>query len=132
MVDPVFGRDIGFFLFELPFLRLMQSLFNGILIAALLAVGIRYLMAASRGEFAFTAPIRAHLGVLAGLLLRRSRSVTSSTSTSWRSTRGFATGVSYTDQNAQFFAYDVLTVLSGLAAALLVGRRSRAWCGRSR
>ena len=49
VVDPVFGRDIGFFLFELPFLRLMQSLFNGILIAALLAVGIRYLMAASRG-----------------------------------------------------------------------------------
>jgi uncharacterized protein len=122
VVDPVFGRDIGFFLFELPFLRLMQSLFNGILIAALLAVGIRYLMAASRGEFAFTAPIRAHLGVLAGLLLL-------SIAFGYQldkyelaySTRGFATGVSYTDQNAQFFAYDVLTVLSGLAAALLVG-----------
>ncbi len=37
------------------------------------------------------------------------------------STRGIATGVSFTDQNAQFFAYDVLTVLSGLAGALLVG-----------
>ena len=29
--------------------------------------------------------------------------------------------MSYTDQNAQFLAYDVLTVLSGLAGALLVG-----------
>ena len=37
------------------------------------------------------------------------------------STRGVATGVSYTDQNAQFFAFDVLTVISGLAAAFLVG-----------
>ena len=37
------------------------------------------------------------------------------------STRGVATGVSFTDQNAQFFAFDVLTVVSGIAAALLVG-----------
>ena len=37
------------------------------------------------------------------------------------STRGVATGVSFTDQNAQFFAFDVLTVVSGLAAAFLVG-----------
>ena len=29
--------------------------------------------------------------------------------------------MSFTDQNAQFLAYDVLTVLSGLAGALLVG-----------
>ena len=83
----------------------MQSLFNGILIAALLAVGIRYLMAASRGEFAFTAPIRAHLG-------GPGRSAPPSIAFGYQldkyelaySTRGFATGVSYTDQNAQFFA----------------------------
>ena len=29
--------------------------------------------------------------------------------------------MSYTDQNAQFLAFDVLTVISGIAAALLVG-----------
>ena len=40
VVDPVFGRDIGFFLFELPFLRLVQSLFNAIVIVTLVAVGI--------------------------------------------------------------------------------------------
>lgn len=121
-VDPVFGRDVGFFLFELPFLRLVQSLFNAVGIAALLAVGIRYLMAASAGAFELTTPIRVHLGVLAGLLLL-------SIAFGYQldkfelvySTRGFATGVSYTDENAQFFAYDVLTVLSGLAGALLVG-----------
>ena len=56
-------------MFELPFLRLVQSVFNGIVIASLLAVGVRYLVAASRGELEFTTPIRVHVGVLAGLLL---------------------------------------------------------------
>ena len=35
VTDPIFGRDIGFFLFELPFLRLVQGLFNGLVVAAL-------------------------------------------------------------------------------------------------
>jgi uncharacterized membrane protein (UPF0182 family) len=120
--DPVFGRDIGFFLFELPFLRLVQSLFNGVVVAALLFAGVQYLVGASRGGPAFTTPVRVHLAVLAGLFLL-------SVAAGYQldkyelvySTRGVATGVSFTDQNAQFFAFDVLTVLSGLAAALLVG-----------
>ena len=70
----------------------------------------------------FTTPVRVHLAVLGGLFLL-------SVAFGYQldkyelvySTRGFATGVSFTDQNAQFLAYDVLTVLSGLAGALLVG-----------
>jgi uncharacterized membrane protein (UPF0182 family) len=120
--DPVFGRDIGFFLFELPFLRLLQGLFNGLVIAALLIAATQYLVGASRSGLVFTTPIRVHLAVLAGLFLL-------SVAFGYQldkyelvySTRGVATGVSFTDQNAQFFAYDVLTVISGLAAALLVG-----------
>ena len=45
VADPVFGRDISFFLFELPFFRLVQALFNGLLIASLVVVGARYLVA---------------------------------------------------------------------------------------
>jgi uncharacterized membrane protein (UPF0182 family) len=37
------------------------------------------------------------------------------------STRGIATGVSYTDQHAQFIAYDLLTAVSAITAALLLG-----------
>ena len=71
----------------------------------------------------FTTPVRVHLAVLGGLFLL-------SVAFGYQldkyelvySTRGaLATGVSFTDQNAQFLAYDVLTVLSGLAGALLVG-----------
>lgn len=121
-VDPIFGRDIGFFLFELPFLRLVQSLFNGIVIASLIAIAVRYLIAATRGTLGLTTPIRVHLGVLAGLfLLSIAFGYQLDKFELAYSGRGIVTGVSYTDQNAQFFAYDVLTVLSGLAAALLVG-----------
>jgi len=122
VADPVFGRDIGFFLFELPFLRLVQGLFNGLVVAALLLTATQYLVGASRGGLAFTTQMRVHLAVLAGLILL-------SVAFGYQldkyelvySARGVATGVSYTDQNAQFFAYDVLTVVSGLAAAFLVG-----------
>ncbi len=123
VTDPVFGRDIGYFLFELPFLRLVQALFNGIVLASLLLVFARYLVGASRGSLVFTTPVRVHLAVLGGLFLL-------SVAFGYQldkyelvySNRGVLfTGVSFTDEKAQFLAYDVLTVLSGLAGALLVG-----------
>ncbi len=122
VTDPVFGKDIGFFLFQLPFLRLVQGLFNGLVVAALAISLAQYLIAASRGGLVFSTQVRVHLAVLAGLFLL-------SVAFGYQldkfelvySTRGIATGVSFTDQNAQFFAYDLLTVISGLAAALLVG-----------
>jgi len=120
--DPIFGRDISYFLFELPFLRLVQGLFNGLLIAALVLALGRYLVSASRGGLVFATPVRLHLAVLGALLLL-------SVAFGYQldklelvySTRAAATGVSYTDFHAQFFAFDALTVISGLAAALLVG-----------
>ncbi len=122
VTDPVFNRDIGFFLFELPFLRLVQGLFNTLVVAALIVTLARYLIGASHGSLVFTTPVRVHLAILGGLFLL-------SVAFGYQldklelvySNRGLATGVSYTDQNAQFIAYDILTVISGLAAAFLVG-----------
>ena len=122
VTDPIFNKDIGFFLFELPFLRLVQGVFNALVISALaLSLG-RYIVGASSGGLIFSTPIRVHLAILGGLFLL-------SVAFGYQldklelvySTRGVATGVSFTDQNAQFAAYDILTVLSGMAAALLVG-----------
>ena len=57
VVDPIFGRDIGFFLFELPFLRLVQGVFNGLVVAASLAGRRRATSsAASRGSLVFATP----------------------------------------------------------------------------
>ncbi|MBA2720312.1 MAG: UPF0182 family protein [Chloroflexi bacterium] len=120
--DPVFGRDISFFLFDLPFLRLVQTLVNGLLIAALVVAAARYLLSAMAGAAVFDTRVRVHLGVLAGLFLM-------SIALGYQldkfelvhSNRGIATGVSFTDRNAQFLAYDVLTGVSAIAAAFLVG-----------
>ena len=112
-----------FFLFELPFLRLVQSLFNG-LCRRRPDRGRRATSSRrSRGGLVFVdagpgPPRRSS----AGCSCCRSRSATSSTSTSSSySTRRRRDRRQLHGRNAQFFAYDVLTVLSGLAAALLVG-----------
>jgi uncharacterized membrane protein (UPF0182 family) len=122
VTDPIFGKDISYFLFELPFLRLVQGIFNAIVVASLLLAGLRYLVGATHGGLIFSTQVRVHLAVLGGLFLL-------SVALGYQldkfdlvySNRGVATGVSFTDQNAQFFAYDALTVVSGMAAAFLVG-----------
>jgi uncharacterized membrane protein (UPF0182 family) len=122
VADPIFNRDISFYLFELPFLRFLQVEVIGILVATLVVVGVRYLLAAMAGNAVFDTRVRVHLGVLAGLFLM-------AIAIGYQldkfelvySNRGIAAGVSYTDANAQFLAYNVLTGLSAIAAALLVG-----------
>lgn len=127
VVDPVFGRDPSYYLFELPFLRLVQALLGGLLVAALLVAGGRYLLAAARGG-GFPTPVRVHLGVLGGLyLLTVAAGYQLDKLELVYSTRGFATGVSYTDQAAQFFALDALTIVAGVVAALLVGGAFTRW-----
>jgi uncharacterized membrane protein (UPF0182 family) len=128
LTDPIFHRDIGFFMFELPFLRLVQSVAIGLLIPSLLVAIGRYFLAGLVSGLAVTTQVRLHLGVLGGLILfgiaygyqlDKLELVYSG--------RGFATGVSYTDANAQFLAFDLLTVLSALAAALLIGGAFTRW-----
>ncbi len=111
-------------MFDLGFLRFVQVTVIGLLIASLIVAGARYVVAALDGSAIFSTPVRVHLGVLAGLFLMaiavgyqldKFELVYSSRMP------GTAIGVSYTDENAQFLAYDVLTGLSAIAAAFLVG-----------
>jgi uncharacterized protein len=122
VVDPVFGRDVSFYLFELPFLHSVQTAINSLLIATLVLTFGRYLLAGVRGGLVFTTSMRVHLAVLGGLYLL---------SVAWGyqldklelvySTQGGSfVGVSFTDQNARFLAYDVLTAVSAFAAAFLI------------
>ena len=115
VTDPIFDQDIGFFLFELPFLRLVQGARERAAHRAPVLVLGRYLaVAASR---------RRGLHTQRPGPPRRSSARCSSWSIAFGyqldkyalvySTRGVAERrVSYTDQNAQFFAYDLLAVLS--------------------
>ena len=128
VTDPVFGKDISFFLFELPFFRLVQSLLTGILLASLAVVGARYLVAATRGGEVFITRVRVHLAVIAGLyLLCVAFGYQLDKYELVYSQAGVATGVSFTDANARFMAYDVLTFLSGIAGALLIAAAFTRW-----
>ena len=122
VTDPIFGRDISFYLFELGFLRFVQVTLIGLVIASLIVAGARYLVAGLDGSAVFSTPVRVHLGVLAGLVLMAiAFGYQLDKYELVYSNRGIATGVGYTDANAQFLAYDVLTGLSAIAAAFLVG-----------
>ena len=128
VTDPVFGRDIGFFLFDLPFFRWAQSL-----LAACC-------WPRSRSRAPATSPRRR----------RAARCSSPASASTWRcspgctcssvafgyqldkyelvySTSGAGVGVGYTDANARFMAYDVLTFLSGLAGALLIAGAFTRW-----
>ncbi len=127
-VDPIFGRNISWFLFDLPFLRTVQTVFNVVVLGALGVAGARYLAGFTRSGFSMPSGIRIHLAVLAALyLLSVAFGYQLDKYELVYSARGVAAGVSYTDQNAQFFAYDLLTGLSAFAAAFLVGAAFTRW-----
>jgi uncharacterized protein len=121
VTDPIFHRDISFFMFELPFLRLVQAFLVGLLVATLLIVAARYLLSAVAAGLDVTPRVRLHVGILGALALL---------AIAWGyqldklelaySSRGVGTGVGYTDANAQFFALDVLTILAAVVAIVVV------------
>ena len=127
-VDPIFGRNVSWFLFDLPFLRTLQTVFNIVVLGAFGVAGARYLAGLTRSGFSLPSPVRIHLAALAALYLV-------SVAVGYQldkyelvySARGVATGVSYTDQHAQFLAYDLLTGISAFAAAFLVGAAFTRW-----
>jgi uncharacterized membrane protein (UPF0182 family) len=126
--DPVFNKDIGFYLFELPLFRLIQSYINTLLLMSIALAGIRYLIAVVMGASMSTAA-RVHLGVLAMLYL-------------WSVAIGYQldklelvygnhgtifTGVSAADASARFLAFDTLTIVAAFAGCFLLGFAYTRW-----
>ncbi|MFB3854079.1 MAG: UPF0182 family protein [Vicinamibacterales bacterium] len=122
--DPILGRDVGFYVFELPFLRLVQGfllLIVGLTLAAVaFAYGVSGMVSVSlnRGFFAAGAAAR-HVALLAGLLLMVLAFG------AWLSVPGLLVtpsgivhGVAYVDAAARIPAYRILAGFS-LAGAVL-------------
>ena len=83
VTDPIFGRDISFFLFELPFLRLIQALFNGLVVTALFLASARTSSGRCAGRRCSRPRSACTWRSSAGSSCSPSRSATSSTSSSW-------------------------------------------------
>jgi hypothetical protein len=119
--DPTFGLNIGFYVFELPFYRLLQSFANTCCCCrsswSAFAIAVAVISGASMPTAA-----RIHVGVLVmlflmsiaiGFQLDRYSLVYSDQS-------GIFQGVSYTDANARFLAINVMTVLAAFAGTLFL------------
>jgi uncharacterized membrane protein (UPF0182 family) len=123
-VDPVIGKDIGFYLFSLPFLEMLKAFASFMLPATLLMAAAVYyvrggITLTERGA-AIDERVRRHLAVLvvvfacviaAGFYLDSFRLLFSS--------NGAFHGAGYVDVHARLLTYRVLTFLTPLAGVML-------------
>ncbi len=114
ITDPIFHKEIGFYVFSLPFLNMLRSWVLGALIITLLGSAGVYLLsyAAQRLKFDFARPVLAHVGGLAMAILGLF---------AWGywlgiwelvfSGRGVVFGASYADMHAKLPAQWILLVV---------------------
>ena len=126
VTDPQFDTDIGFYVFQLPFLSyVVDWAFAAFIIIFILTVIAHYLnggirMAAVSGERT-TASVKVHLSaVLAVLAVIRAADYWLSRYELTVSQRGVVDGALYTDVNAQLPALSLLIAISLSAVVLLV------------
>jgi uncharacterized protein len=128
--DPVFGRDLGEYVFRLPFLRALLGFASFTVGSTGLATALVYVLQgqlwARPGFLAITAPARRHLGVIVamGLLLAGAGAALDRFDL-LRATRGFVNGAGYTDLHATLPALGVFMGLAGLAALLVFAESFR-------
>lgn len=132
-VDPVIGKDLGFYLFSLPFLEVLKGFATFALLAAtLVTVAVYYLRGAiflSETAVVVDAKVRKHLAVLVGLFA-------CVIATGYylegfqllNSDKGTFYGAGYVDVHSRLLTYRVLTFLAPLAGGVLaVGLWKGAW-----
>jgi uncharacterized membrane protein (UPF0182 family) len=132
VTDPLFERDVAFYVFQLPLWQRGLTWLLGVLLLALVATALVYflgrvLVLTARGPV-ITARARAHLlGLLALLLFAKAADLWLDRYELLYSQRGAVFGATYTDVHATLPALKwlaVLTVLCGATALVHVFRRS--------
>ncbi|AQS59165.1 UPF0182 family protein [Desulforamulus ferrireducens] len=123
--DPIFNKDIGFYIFSLPFYQLLYRLLASAIFLNIVLVALVYLLTdTARGGltkiFRFPAA-RYHLSVLAALFfILKSWGYRLDQYFLLLSSSGVVHGAGYTDIHASLLAYRVLTVLSLITAAVII------------
>ncbi|MEH2324000.1 MAG: UPF0182 family protein [Nostoc sp.] len=125
--DPLFGRDISFYIFSLPVWELLELWLMGLCLYGFVAVTLTYLLSGdslSQGIFpGFSPQQQRHLFGMGGLLmLVVALSYWQSRYELVYSSRGVSYGASYTDVTAQLPAYTVLCILAVAIAFYLLWR----------
>nr|WP_274388279.1 UPF0182 family protein [Salsipaludibacter albus] len=132
-VDPQFGRDVGFFVFDLPWWQLLQSwAFTTMILVLLLSAGAHLLLGGIRpdAEHDKVLPgVKTHLSILLMVILAiRGWGYWLDRYELDFSQRGTVTGASYTDVNAELPALYLLLAATVVAIALVAwGLRSNSF-----
>lgn len=123
--DPQFGRDIGFYMFELPFIeQVLDWVWFALVAAIVLSVAAHFFNGSLRPEGGLRGVqpgALAHISVLLGLLalVKAAQYWIGQYGLNF-SERGVVTGASYTDVNAQLLALKLLAIISIISALLFI------------
>jgi hypothetical protein len=132
-VDPVIGKDIGFYLFSLPFWEMLRGFAGFALLAAAVMAGVVYfvrggIVLTERGA-AVDEKVRRHLAVLVGIFacVIAAGFYLDSFKLLYANNGAFY-GAGYVDVNSRLLTYRILTFLTPLAGIMLaVGIWKGAW-----
>lgn len=131
--DPQFGRDIGFFVFRMPFLQWLTGwLFTSLFVILVLTIAVHYLAGGIRIQSVnerVTPQVKAHVSLLlAAMALVRAASYWLDRYALAYSTDGRFAGLSYTDVEARLPVLSLLILIALLSVVLfLVNIRRRGW-----
>lgn len=123
--DPEFKRDIGFYIFELPFLKfIVDWAFISLVMVLLVTAVAHYLNGGIRFQMPYqrvTPQVKGHLSVILALMaMVKAADYLLSRYDLALSDRGPVKGASYTDLKAQLPAIQLLTFIAVVAALLFV------------
>ncbi|MGZ8765729.1 MAG: UPF0182 family protein, partial [Acidimicrobiia bacterium] len=123
--DPQFNKDVGFYVFQLPFITFVVDWFFAALVIVLIASAIaHYFNGGIRLQSPYqrvTPQVKAHLSVILALMaLVKAVGYYYARFDLMFSSRGVVEGASYTDVNAQLPALTLLTVIAVIAAGLFI------------
>jgi hypothetical protein len=133
ILDPVFGRDVGFYVFTVPFYRdLFGWAFQFVLITTLIVATLHYLnggIQVTPGRQKVASGVKVHLSVLLAIMaVLKAVGYWLDRFDLLYSDRGAVFGATYTDVHAQLPALSLLFWISLLAAVLLlVNIRMKGW-----
>ncbi|NPV27686.1 MAG: UPF0182 family protein [Firmicutes bacterium] len=125
VTDPLFGRDVGFYVFILPFYQFVYNFLMAGLVISAVAAGIVYLIASPVAFFRnplaeFSRP-KVHLSVLVALFFAlKAWGYRLDTYELLYSPSGVVYGAGYTDIHAKLFSLEVLSVVALLCAVIII------------
>ena len=125
--DPIFGKDISFYVFSLPFYSFIKEMGMVLIVLTIIVVGIIYFIASGISSFSdvkvkLSNRAKSHITVLlSAFLLLKAWDYRLAMYELLYSPRGVAFGASYTDVNANLLGLRILFIIAiAVAAGLLV------------